>query len=172
MSIPLSFAQLILIPTLERTLDYAHRVLDDIPADRFCLRPHPTMNHPAFCVGHLSLYPHRLASILGRPEAVAPAPDGWQELFAAGTPCVDDDGRYPQKDALLETLYDRHAAAQRLLEGVSDAQLHQPNPMEGRMRELFPSVGMATAFLTGHHLMLHLGQISAWRRAAGLPAAG
>jgi hypothetical protein len=55
-----------------------------------------------------------------------------------------------------------------VLPQVSDELLAQDNPMEGRMRELFPKIGIALNFLCNNHLMMHLGQISTWRRAAGL----
>jgi len=171
MTTPLPIAQLIMIPALQRTLGYAHKVLDDIPADRFAFRPHPTMNHPAFYVGHLTLYPARLGELCGQPDVIESAPEAWTALFAAGTECADDDGRYPGRDELLDVFYRGYASASTLLEGLSDAQLHQPNPLGGPISAAFPTVGLAAAFLTGHHLTLHLGQISAWRRAAGLPSA-
>ena len=46
-----------------------------------------------------------------------------------------------------------------------------PNPSGGRMTELFPTLGSMHAFYTGGHIMMHLGQISAWRRMQGLGAA-
>jgi hypothetical protein len=36
---------------------------------------------------------------------------------------------------------------------------------------MFPTVGGAVNFLCGGHNMMHLGQISTWRRAAGLGSA-
>ena len=41
----------------------------------------------------------------------------------------------------------------------------------GRMTELFPTLGSMQAFYVGGHIMMHLGQISAWRRMQGLGAA-
>ena len=45
------------------------------------------------------------------------------------------------------------------------------NPMEGRMKEMFPTVGVAVNFLVNNHVMMHLGQISTWRRLMGLGSA-
>jgi hypothetical protein len=36
-----------------KAVGYAKRLVEDIPAERFTERPTPTMNHPAFCLGHL-----------------------------------------------------------------------------------------------------------------------
>ena len=41
------------------------------------------------------------------------------------------------------------------------------NPNE-RMRAKFPTNGAMLAFYVGGHFMLHMGQLSAWRRAVGL----
>jgi hypothetical protein len=43
--------------------------------------------------------------------------------------------------------------------------------MEGRMKELFPTVGAAVNFLVVGHTQSHLGQISVWRRLMGLGSA-
>ena len=45
------------------------------------------------------------------------------------------------------------------------------NPAEGRMKELFPTIGAVSAFLLSGHQMSHFGQISAWRRFVGLGSA-
>jgi hypothetical protein len=43
--------------------------------------------------------------------------------------------------------------------------------MGGRMTELFPTLGSLYNFYVGGHMMMHLGQISTWRRMMGLGAA-
>ena len=40
---------------------YGESLLGDIPEDQFAHMPHPTMNHPAFCIGHLSVSAWRRA---------------------------------------------------------------------------------------------------------------
>ena len=152
---------------LRQPLAYAERILKDIPADRFAHMPIPRMNHPAFCIGHLSLYPNRLLNMIGRKDLVREKP-GYAELFQAGVECVEQDGRYPAKDELVTYYFDRYRTISELLPNISDETLQLPNPIEGRMRELFPTIGAAMNFLLNNHNMVHLGQISAWRRAAGL----
>jgi hypothetical protein len=155
---------------LNMTLGYAERLLKDIPADKFAFVPHDGMNHPAFCIGHLSLYPNRLFNLLGRTELVVDRP-GYAELFQAGAPCLDDANRYPKKDDLVSYYFERYRAFAKLLPSITDETLQKENPLEGRMKELFPTIGAAMCFLLNNHQMVHLGQISAWRRAAGLGAA-
>ena len=57
------------------------------------------------------------------------------------------------------------------LRSSPDASFTQPNPAEGRMRELFPTIASVQAFYCGGHMMMHLGQMSAWRRMEGLGSA-
>ncbi|MCA9284257.1 MAG: DinB family protein [Phycisphaerales bacterium] len=154
---------------LKPTIGYAEALLKDIPADKFAFSPHPTMNHPAFVVGHLSIYPNRLLSIMGKSDLAVERP-GYDELFKAGTACVADPKKYPGKDELTAYYLDRYKTLASVLESVSDETLAQPNPMEGRLREMFPTIGAATNFMANNHNMMHLGQLSSWRRAMGLPS--
>ena len=149
---------------------YAERLLTDIPADRFAHMPVAKLNHPAFNVGHLSLYPNRLFTMLGRPDLVVEKP-GYPALFQAGTECVEQDGRYPLKDELVSYYFNRYRAMQAHLPEISDEAMSRPNPMEGRMRDLFPTIGEAMCFMLHNHQMAHLGQISAWRRVMGMASA-
>jgi hypothetical protein len=64
-----------------------------------------------------------------------------------------------------------HRMVSAALRSTADDVLQQPNPAEGRMKELFPTIGSAVAFYCGGHMMMHLGQMSAWRRMAGMGAA-
>jgi len=151
------------------SLGYGGMLVKDIPAERFAFRPHPTMNHPAFCIGHLSLYPNRVLDFVGRKDLMVER-SGWPELFKAGVACVDDDGRYPAKDELVGYYTERHEAVLNALADVDESVLAQPNPVEGRFRQMCPTVGIAVNFMLNAHHMSHLGQISAWRRAVGLPS--
>ena len=105
--------------------------------------------------------------MIGRKDLVREKP-GYAELFQAGVECVEQDGRYPAQDELVTYYFDRYRTISELLPNISDETLQLPNPIEGRMRELFPTIGAAMNFLLNNHNMVHLGQISAWRRAAGL----
>jgi hypothetical protein len=152
------------------TLGYAERLLADIPADRFAHMPIPKLNHPAFNIGHLSLYPNRLFNMLGRPDLVIDKP-GYPTLFQAGTECVEQDGRYPSKDELVSYYFERYRAMLAHLPEISDETLARDNPIEGRLRDMFPTIGAALCFMLNNHQMAHLGQISAWRRLMGMGSA-
>jgi len=147
---------------------YGELLVKDIPADQFAHMPHPAMNHPAFCIGHLSLYPNRMLHLLGRSDRVEERA-GYEELFAAGVECVNEAEKYPGKDELVAFYLDRHRAIADALEEATDEVLARENPAEGQFRQMAPTIGAALNFILCAHHMTHLGQISAWRRAAGLP---
>jgi hypothetical protein len=159
-------AEYFLVP-FRRTLGYADLLVKDIPAEKFARTPVPTLNHPAFNMGHLSLYPNRIFLMIGRPELVVER-DGYSDLFKAGVACVEQDGRYPHKDEILEYFRERYAAVEAVLANTPDEVFQRENPLEGRMREIFPIVGVGVNFMLNNHMMSHLGQISAWRRVMGM----
>jgi hypothetical protein len=155
---------------LQRSIGYAEKVLADIPDDKFAHKAVAGANHPAFIVGHLSLYPNRIFTLIGRKDLIVDRP-GWPEMFQAGSACHDDACKYPSKDILVKAMLDGYRRVAEVLPTVSDEVLARDNPMEGRMREVFPKIGIAVNFLCNNHLMMHLGQISNWRRGIGLGSA-
>jgi len=160
----------ILIAPLRVSLGYAERLAKDIPSDLFAHMPHPKMNHPAFCFGHLSLYPNQVLRMVGQDDLIV-VKHGWDSLFKAGVECVEQDGRYPAKDDILAYYFERHHSLLAALADLDEAVLARENPAEGRLKTMFPVLGGALNFYLNNHHSVHLGQVSAWRRAAGLGAA-
>ncbi|HRQ75476.1 MAG TPA: DinB family protein [Phycisphaerales bacterium] len=152
---------------LARTLGYAEALVRDIPADQFAHMPHPQMNHPAFIMGHLSIYPDRLLKMVGRAELVREI-SGYADLFSAAAKCLDQPGLYPPKDEIVGYYMERYRTIRDVVAQLPDEVFTRENPMEGRLKELFPTIGGAVNFMLNNHNMMHLGQISAWRRAVGL----
>ena len=56
----------------------------------------------------------------------------------------------------------------RKLADMDDADLAGPLPDE-RYRDVFPALGHAILHILTVHTAIHLGQLSPWRRAMGLP---
>jgi len=166
----------IIADSLKLSVGYAERLLTGVPAARFarfarCGGEVVESNHPAFVYGHLSLYAPRILQQLGHP---APSvPEHFQHLFSKDAVCRDDeDGDlYPPMDEITAFFFEGHRMLAGALRGSPDATFAQANPAEGRMKELFPTLGSVQTFYCGGHMMMHLGQVSAWRRMERLGSA-
>jgi len=166
----------IIADTLQLSVGYAERLLKEVPADRFGRFAQiggtiVESNHPAFIYGHLSLYAPKVLQQIGHP---APSvPDHFEHLFSKDASCKnDEDGDlYPPMDEITAFFFEGHRMLAGALRGTPDATFEQPNPAEGRMKQLFPTLGSVQTFYCGGHMMMHLGQMSAWRRMQGLGSA-
>ncbi len=164
--------------SLNLSLSYAQRMLKDVTAEQFARFAAPggqivTSNHAAFVFGHLSLYGARIVDQLGGDAASLAAPHSFETVFSRDAQCVDDvEGTlYPAMSVVTEHFFRSYESAKAALMAASDDALQRENPMEGRMRELFPTMASMHAFYVGGHMMMHLGQVSAWRRMLGLAPA-
>ncbi len=166
-----------IVAASRRARTYAERVLKDIRPDQFARKPTPggvtvDCNHPAFVYGHLSLYPARIAGILGKDAAAVAVPAGYEELFKNGTPCHDDPNGtiYPPMAEIVQNFFRAYDGILAIAATIPDEAFGRENP-DARYREYFPTVGQAAVFLLNNHNMMHLGQVSTWRRCMGLGAA-
>lgn len=166
----------IIADSLQLALGFAERLLKDVTPQQFGRFASPggspvVSNHGAFIYGHLSLYGPRILTQLG--QAAPEVPPEFLELFSKDATCQDDpDGTlYPSMQAIRDLFFAGYQAALDALRAASDETLQQPNPMGGPMAEKFPTLGSMHNFYVGGHMMMHLGQMSAWRRMQALPAA-
>ena len=118
---------------LRMAIGYGQKLCADAPADTFGHMPPKGMNSALFNMGHLAIYPEKAFAMIGKPELAKPLPEKWEELFKNGAPCVEQDGRYPGKDAIVQRYVERYNALADALESVPDEVFHRPNPMGGRM---------------------------------------
>jgi hypothetical protein len=157
---------------------YAERLLTGVTPETFArfARPGGTLvksNHPAFVLGHLSLYPIRVLQLCGKPPDAAQMPATYDALFKAGIECQDDPAGtiYPPMKDMTTRFFDAYRAAMAAAAEAPDSAFTAEHAVEGRMKELFPTVGAAVIFYLTGHPQAHFGQISAWRRMMGLPPA-
>jgi len=73
-------------------------------------------------------------------------------------------------EAIVARFKSRHETALAALAETTDEVLSRTNPNE-KMRDRFPTIGATAAFLFSGHMMIHFGQVSAWRRIMGLGSA-
>ena len=161
--------------SLEHGLRNAERLLHQVDGAQFARLARPggetvRSNHGAFVLGHLSIYGPRIVEHLGGDGATLAPPEGFVQVFSKDAKCVDDpDGTvYPPMDSVTAHFFHVYRTALEQLRATDDALMLLPNPSGGRLTELFPTVGSMLAFYSGGHVMLHLGQMSAWRRMLGL----
>lgn len=157
---------------------YAQRLVQGIPENRFARLSVPgghtvQTNHPAFVLGHLTLYPVRVFELLGQDATPAKIPTNYNQLFSKDATCQDDpEGtRYPNKQELLDCFIRCYESAMGLLRRTDDVQLLIENPLDTPLKQLCPKLASLLAFYMTGHVMSHLGQVSAWRRMEGLPPA-
>ena len=153
---------------------YGERLLADVSADTFGSFARPggqlvESNHPAFIYGHLSLYACRVIKQLGEDSTAWEPSDEFVKHFSHEAKCIDDPDNsiYPSMDEVTGKFFDGYRRASEVLRSADDALFLQENPNEG-MRPKFPTMGAMHGFYVGGHVMMHVGQLSAWRRAMGL----
>jgi uncharacterized damage-inducible protein DinB len=147
------------------TLAYLRRLLDDLPDEALARQPAELVNHPAWVIGHLVHSCEALAGELGFAGWLPPA---WREQYGTGSVPTSDRSAYPAKAMLLAALADAESRIVSRLESLGDAQMAVPLPDE-RYRTTFPTLGHAVTHILTSHAAVHVGQLSAWRRAAGYP---
>jgi len=161
-------------PGAKAVRSYAERLVKDISDYQFGRFPVVNgqlvnINHPAFVLGHLSLYPIQLAEMSGLSRDGMELPETYSTLFKMGVACVDDPhgSVYPSKTELVERYFGAYDALIEKIAEVADSVLDEPLKDPAR-REKFGTVGAFLAYLLLAHPQVHFGQISAWRRCMGL----
>lgn len=164
-----------LLATFADTLELAGRLTADVPDDRFAEMPHAGAKHPGWVLGHLTVASGLAAGLLADDEAEARGLAGVPQSIAAGAAPGSEPGSdraaYGGRDELLAELTRVHELCVARLNAADDAHLARPLPI-AEYREFWPTIGDAAFYLLGRHEPYHLGQLTSWRRAAGLPAIG
>ncbi len=147
------------------SVGFLKSLLEGIDGGKMTHQPSPGTNHPAWITGHLIDTMGFVATLTG---ATYQSPEGWSGLFGMGSTPSDDAAKYPDKAALLAELDKSVAAVMPSLESISAEALAAQMPDEG-FRKMMPTVGDGLTFLINGHITMHIGQLSAWRRACGMP---
>jgi uncharacterized damage-inducible protein DinB len=144
------------------TIAYAKQILADIDDASMCQQP-MGLNHPAWLLLHLSTAADYASTLLGG-QGVCPA--DWNALADTKKPLTQTRSDYPSKEELMSKFEAAFQNAADLYEKKSEGELNQPQKL-GFFETELPTVGDMAMFLMIGHTNLHLGQLSAWRRATG-----
>ena len=150
------------IKTLRFMQGYGDQLLADIAPEDFCRQPVAKMNHPAWIIGHLAMAADAHAAEAGGTRQL----EGLDKRFDFGTEPSTDPADYLSKEELINAW---HAANDSYIAAVSTVSPEAlAKPTRGPLAEALPTVGDFLTFSLTAHTSLHLGQLSAWRRAQGL----
>lgn len=149
-------------------LDYLREQVADVSAAEMTAQPNGIMNHPAWVIGHLTNACQLLGGVIGLKVWL---PQDWAKRFGTGSIPVSDSGQYETKEKALEILRDAQMRITQAIENLDDSQLDKPFPDESYL-EVFPTIRHALTQVLVGHTANHVGQISVWRRAMGLPPMG
>lgn len=144
----------------------ARRHVEDIPSEKFCLQFPNIANHPLWHLGHLTMVRVHVAKALQQPAAI---PEEFVAPFGRGSQVSPDPAKYPPLETVLAHFATAQDQAVRALTTAAAELLDAPHgrphfePLFSTRREFF-------SFLLTTHDGYHLGQLAAWRRAAGLPS--
>ena len=155
------------IPIYHLNLMYAQKLAADLPDDQLCVQPVAgrVMNHAAFILGHLAWTSDSAIGVLGVQPTGAVE---WKELCGSCAKPLADRALYPSKEVLLKALEAAHGRLSAAASKATADVLAQSAPE--RMRGRFATVGQFILGMMTMHEGIHLGQLSAWRRALGMPS--
>jgi len=149
----------------DNQLRYAQALVADLSDEQFVLRPGGNMNHPAWILGHVSLYHPITVQLLAGEPIDDPKHN---RLFGfAGQGPLDDVKAYGSKQAVVTQFEEGHERVAQALLAATPRALQQTPSLE-RWAKMYPTVEFMLPDLLLFHEGMHIGQISIWRRAAAL----
>lgn len=142
----------------------AESILNGIEDTHLALEPRPGTKTAGWLIGHLAVtgdFGRRLC----RRAPICPVE--WRALFNPGTRPSADPNTYPPVEVLCDAFRAVYADLGAAALEVDPDALSAVNPFVPS-RAGFPTSGEFVAYLLTGHLAYHLGQLVAWRAAAGL----
>ena len=161
------FSKSSIIYAWDNSARYALALLDDVADGQMLLRPGENINHPAWILGHVCLYHPIVAPLLAGQPFADPADDPLFGFNGMGPQA--DPHLYGSKSSQVRRFVDGHELVAQTLMNCTIEDLRRP-PSLPRWSETYPTVEFMLPDLLLHHESLHVGQLSIWRRAAGLPS--
>ena len=155
------------LATFRFLIGYGQTLVADVTDEEMVAQPTPGMNHPAWVLGHLCVAFDRHAEYAGAERQLAQ----WDVQFGMGTEPKAERSAYLGKDGLVAAFV---GSAERYASAVASVAAADPDvlstPTEGPLAGPFPTTADFLTFSLTGHTSIHLGQLSAWRKAMGRPA--
>jgi uncharacterized damage-inducible protein DinB len=146
-----------------------NKMLADFPAEQRTKQPFAGANPAAWIVGHIAATNDYFRTFLGKNQKpICPEAWGGPTLFGMKSEPTADNARYPSWAELTGTLKKSQDALAAWFASMTAAQLAQPMPEKLKMFGADLASLMSTMAV---HQAMHIGQLSALRRAFGLPRA-
>lgn len=143
---------------------YAEGLLKDVNAGNAFERLAGGGQNPAWIIGHLGLVAnHLIKSFGGQPNVDV---EEWSKRFGGGSDVPSEPGDGPDWDAIVAAWRDAQPELLRLAGTVTKEMRKAPNTMPV-LKDGLATMGDFFSFVLTGHEALHLGQLSAWRRAQG-----
>jgi len=146
---------------------YHRRLIEDLADEQWFAQPAPahTMNHAAWIGCHLNLYRGVIAALL-RGDSFE---DPLEAPFGRGSVVSSVPSAHPRITQIRSEAESHLEAVLASLDAAPMERFEAPTPL-ARWRASCPRVGEQLVTLMIKHESFHLGQLSAWRRALGLPS--
>ncbi len=157
-----------LLNAWNKNTDYGQRLAGDLSDEQMIAQPAcvtgAPMNHPAWVLSHLNVYLPIIAAVIEDAEFDDPK----THKFGMQSSPQMVRSIYASSDELISQYREGHDRVTRLLETANDSIFGQQIRLP-RWQPIFGNAGILLPYLMLNHENGHLGQLSAWRRAHGLP---
>ena len=152
------------ITTSRYIVGLAQAAVADLDDSHLAQEPTPRIKTAGWLIGHLVMTGDFGRVLCGREPLLEPR---WVRSFAPGTKPSLRREDYPSMAVLKELFDGVYADLSPAARLASPTTFAEPNPYEPA-RGAFPSKGDFVVYIMTGHLGYHLGQLNAWRTAAGL----
>jgi hypothetical protein len=145
-------------------LTLAECILAGLDDTHVAVEPAPGAKTAGWIIGHLAITADFARRMCGR-SAICPV--AWRQVFKPGTQPSLDSATYPSMNLLCDTFRRVYSDLFEAAAEADERALGIENPY-APARSAFPLAGDFVAYITSSHLAYHLGQLVAWRSAAGM----